>query len=107
MSEPTWYLTYWKKWGEVIYSNPDVTELEEENFDDLFTVVFVSNASDNEIKSKIMKVSEIESVDIYPFQMRANDPSENQGKIEEKKSVQVPETKKYRYWKQSCPISFP
>ncbi|MFD2208847.1 chemotaxis protein CheW [Virgibacillus halophilus] len=82
-----------EKMGEVIYSNPDVTELEEENFDDLFTVVFVSNASDNEIKSKIMKVSEIESVDIYPFQMRANDPSENQGKIEEKKSVQVPETK--------------
>lgn len=53
--------------GEVIKSNPSVTELEDENFDYSFSVILVSNAKENEIAEKIKKVSEIETVTVNAF----------------------------------------
>src|SRR5699024_6115915 len=53
--------------GEIIKSDPPVQELEEENFDLLFTVLFISKRGENEIKQKILKVSEIEEVTILDF----------------------------------------
>ncbi|MGE7601772.1 chemotaxis protein CheW [Peribacillus sp. NPDC097675] len=53
-----------EKSGEVIKSNPPAELLEEEQFDQKFTVTLVTNESIEETKKKIMKVSEVEVVDI-------------------------------------------
>ncbi|MGM8211733.1 chemotaxis protein CheW [Virgibacillus sp. W0430] len=53
--------------GEVIKSEPPVSELEEENFEHSFSVIFVSKQDKAEIIGKINKVSEIHSVDVTPF----------------------------------------
>ncbi|MGG4266846.1 chemotaxis protein CheW [Peribacillus simplex] len=45
--------------GEIIKSHPPVEVLEEEQFDQQFTVTMVSKESSEEIKKKIMKVSEV------------------------------------------------
>ncbi|MFA1820655.1 chemotaxis protein CheW [Virgibacillus oceani] len=56
-----------EKLGEVIKSVPSVNDLEEENFDQRFTLLFVSQANTNEIKENINKVSEMESVTVDSF----------------------------------------
>ncbi|MFZ3587901.1 chemotaxis protein CheA [Bacillus sp. DJP31] len=48
--------------GEVIKSTPSVEILEEEKFDQTFTVTIVAKESSTAIQSKVMKVSEVESV---------------------------------------------
>lgn len=53
--------------GEVIKSEPSVNDLEEENFDLSFTVLLVSKQSKEEIKNKISKVSEIETITVHQF----------------------------------------
>ncbi len=53
-----------EKIGEVIKSNPPVEKLEAEQFDQSFTVTLVTKDSADEIKNKIMKVSEVESVEV-------------------------------------------
>lgn len=56
-----------EKHGEVVYSNPTVSDLEEENFDNSFTVIFVTKHPADEIEAKIRKVSEIDVVKVTPF----------------------------------------
>ncbi|MCU6599797.1 chemotaxis protein CheA [Peribacillus frigoritolerans] len=51
-----------EKYGEVIKSHPPVELLEEEQFDQRFTITMVTTESSDEIKNKIMKVSEVEQV---------------------------------------------
>ncbi|MFJ7469035.1 chemotaxis protein CheW [Peribacillus frigoritolerans] len=51
-----------EKSGEVIKSHPPVELLEEERFDQRFTITMVTTESSDEIKSKIMKVSEVDQV---------------------------------------------
>ncbi|MFE4893890.1 chemotaxis protein CheW [Peribacillus butanolivorans] len=53
-----------EKSGEVIKSNPPVELLEEEQFDRKFTVTMVTKESSEELHKKIMKISEVEKVDI-------------------------------------------
>lgn len=53
--------------GEVIKTEPSVNDLEEENFDRTFTVLLVSKNSQDEIKKKIDKVSEIERISVNLF----------------------------------------
>jgi len=48
--------------GEVIKSVPSVELLEEEKFDHEFTVALVTKESSEDLKNKVMKVSEIEDV---------------------------------------------
>src|SRR5699024_8528090 len=50
--------------GEVIKSNPPVSELEEENFDYSFNVIFVTQQSEDEVVQKIKKVSEVSEVNV-------------------------------------------
>lgn len=56
-----------EKLGEVIKSEPPVQELEEEKFDHAFTVILISKYMSEDIKNKIMKVSEIDSVSVQHF----------------------------------------
>ncbi|MBO8170997.1 MAG: chemotaxis protein CheA [Bacillaceae bacterium] len=50
--------------GEVIKSVPSVQEIEDENFDDAFEIVFITEKSEDEIRQSIESVSEIASVEI-------------------------------------------
>ncbi|MFD2044123.1 chemotaxis protein CheW [Ornithinibacillus salinisoli] len=60
-----------EKLGEVIRSEPSVSELEEENFDFSFSLILVSESSQSEIEEKILKVSEIDHVSINHFSVDA------------------------------------
>ncbi|GIN83680.1 chemotaxis protein CheA [Heyndrickxia sporothermodurans] len=51
-----------EKCGEIIKSNPSVDQLEAEQFDSHFSVTLITQDHPDEIKKKIMKVSEIEEV---------------------------------------------
>ncbi|MGN7299578.1 Hpt domain-containing protein [Ferdinandcohnia sp. SAFN-114] len=50
--------------GEVIKSVPTVEELEDEEFEQTFSVIFLSKESKNNIQNSLLKVSEIEKVEI-------------------------------------------
>jgi two-component system, chemotaxis family, sensor kinase CheA len=56
-----------EKLGEVIKSNPTVDMLEEEHFDQEFTVTFVSMEQEKAIKEKIMNISEVEHAEVASF----------------------------------------
>ncbi|KOP82153.1 chemotaxis protein CheA [Cytobacillus solani] len=58
-----------EKIGEVIKSNPSVDQLEEEQFDHEFTVTIVSKEMKDDIQKKLMKVSEVEKVDVNPISL--------------------------------------
>ncbi|MGM8364117.1 chemotaxis protein CheW [Virgibacillus sp. W0181] len=77
-----------EKLGEVIKSQPTVNDLEEENFDHSFTIIFISTHEQGEISQKINKVSEIQSVEIKPFSVSAY--KVEQDKLEENKQSEPP-----------------
>lgn len=54
-----------EKIGEVIKSEPSVEQLEEEQFDSSFMVTIITKESQEDIQKKIMKVSEVEKVDVH------------------------------------------
>ncbi|MEI3604617.1 chemotaxis protein CheA [Pseudogracilibacillus sp. SE30717A] len=78
-----------EKSGEVIHSNPTVNDLEEENFDFSFSIMFVTKEDPQELQAKIMKVSEVEQVNITPFSIE--DYKEVQDKIQEQVTEVKPE----------------
>ncbi|UOQ93239.1 chemotaxis protein CheA [Halobacillus shinanisalinarum] len=57
--------------GEVVQSTPSVEELENEKFETSFQVVFVTNDQAEDLKNKIMKISEIEDVHTSVFDVDA------------------------------------
>lgn len=56
-----------EKLGEVIKSSPTVEKLEEEQFDTDFSVAFVTQEPANDLTQKLMKVSEVELVNVQPI----------------------------------------
>ncbi|RSK27047.1 chemotaxis protein CheA [Bacillus sp. HMF5848] len=48
--------------GEVIKSNPRVEDIEDEQFDQNFTITFITKEPVEDIKKRVQKVSEVESV---------------------------------------------
>ncbi len=56
-----------EKIGEVIKSVPSVEQLEEEQFDHSFSVTIISKEKKDDIQKKIMKVSEVDKVDVHPL----------------------------------------
>ncbi|TXC91938.1 chemotaxis protein CheA [Metabacillus litoralis] len=64
--------------GEVIKSIPSVDLLEEEKFDSKFTVAFVTKESSEDIKNKVMKVSEIEDVQVHIIDTSRTNHIQNQ-----------------------------
>jgi two-component system chemotaxis sensor kinase CheA len=53
-----------EKMGEIIKSTPTVEQLEEEQFDQSFMVTLISTEEASEINKRVLKVSEVEKVDI-------------------------------------------
>ncbi len=58
-----------EKSGEVIKSVPAVDELEDEKFDHQFVVTLVTQEDANDLKQKVLKVSEIDKVDIHSIEV--------------------------------------
>ncbi|WP_411334994.1 chemotaxis protein CheW [Metabacillus indicus] len=56
-----------EKLGEIIKSVPAADMLEEEKFDSAFSLIFVSKEQPEDIQSQMMKVSEVERVEISPL----------------------------------------
>ncbi|USK61229.1 chemotaxis protein CheA [Peribacillus asahii] len=54
-----------EKIGEVIKSNPSVEQLEEEQFDHSFSVTMVTKESVEDVQKKVMKVSEVDRVQVH------------------------------------------
>ncbi|WP_088041206.1 chemotaxis protein CheA [Bacillus sp. EAC] len=55
--------------GEILKSNPSVDKLETEQFDAVFYVTFVTKIDFSDVKNVIMKISEINSVEITSFDL--------------------------------------
>ena len=53
--------------GEIVYSSPSSDDIEDEKFDDSFTVLYSSKLSSDEVQKIVMEVSEIEKVEISIF----------------------------------------
>lgn len=105
-----------EKIGEVVKSVPAVEQLEEEQFDSQFMVTVITKESQDDIQKKIMKVSEVEKVDVFivnfdDLRMAANEKEEAAvlestivqptAKPIEAKSEKVPEAKKQAQTKAS------
>lgn len=54
-----------EKIGEVIQANPSVEQLEEEQFEDEFSVTIITKENPDDIKGKIMKVSEVVKTTVH------------------------------------------
>ncbi len=68
-----------EEFGEVIKSYPDVQDIEDEKFEFDFSVILITKSSLEEVKAKILNVSEIKSV--YIDKMQA--PEEQKEEIEQ------------------------
>jgi two-component system chemotaxis sensor kinase CheA len=81
--------------GEVIKSVPSVDQLEEENFDLDFSVTLVTKESVEDVHSRIMKVSEIDRVDIVTIDADTiNDQEQpSEGAVEAAEEILVEDTK--------------
>ncbi len=72
--------------GEIIKSNPSVQELEEEKFDNSFTVAFLSNKSSAEVKKEVEDISEVRNVIVEEYII---DEEEKVKKADEPKKVET------------------
>ncbi|MEN0588300.1 chemotaxis protein CheA [Kurthia gibsonii] len=81
-----------EKLGEVIKSTPTVEKLEEEKFDTDFSVAFVTKENQDDLKQKLMKVSEVDVVNVQPVQLKKMEmPSDvEEKKVEEVVAVETP-----------------
>ncbi len=65
--------------GEVVYSHPSADDIEDEKFEDSFTVLYATDLPTEEIETMIMEVSEIEKVEISEFDISKETISEDKG----------------------------
>jgi two-component system, chemotaxis family, sensor kinase CheA len=83
--------------GEVIRTTPSVELLEEEKFDFDFSITFVSNVEMEEIKNRILKVSEVDQVHIQSINI---DKQQEEKSEQEKSTEEVVEVKQIKQEKQ-------
>ncbi len=60
-----------EKSGEVIKANPPAEQLEEEQFDSVFTVTYITKEDEESIRKRVMKVSEVENVSVLDISLEA------------------------------------
>lgn len=77
-----------EKSGEIIYSNPPANELEEENFDLEFRIIFVSKEVATELEDKLKKVSEVDEIMITNFTIEQSDSGAKEKQISVEKKEQ-------------------
>ena len=74
--------------GEIIKSTPPVEQLEEEQFDQNFTITIVTKETSAEIENKVMKVSEVEKVEVLSITL-TDSKNEIQSRSLESKAVEL------------------
>lgn len=74
--------------GEVIQSQPSVDKLEKEEFETSFTALVVTEDTPEELEQKILKVSEINKVNVIPFESTSHGKEESREPDIEAKSVE-------------------
>jgi two-component system, chemotaxis family, sensor kinase CheA len=74
--------------GEIIKSTPPVEQLEEEQFDQNFTITIVTKETSAEIENKVMKVSEVEKVEVLSITLTDSN-NEIQSRSLESKTVEL------------------
>jgi two-component system chemotaxis sensor kinase CheA len=62
---------FFERNGEVVKSTPSVQEIEQEKFDKVFSVYFISNISQELLEKNVANVSEIESVNVVPIDIES------------------------------------
>ncbi|MEK4802803.1 chemotaxis protein CheA [Oceanobacillus sp. FSL K6-0118] len=72
-----------EKNGDIIKTNPAIEDIEEGNFDDSFSFVYVSSEPPENIQEQVSKVSEVKNVEIVRFVVD-NNSSQQQKQTEEK-----------------------
>ena len=72
--------------GEIVYSSPSSDDIEDEKFEDSFTVLYSSKLSSDEVEKIVMEVSEIEKVEISIFDISKTTISKSES-IESIKSM--------------------
>lgn len=80
-----------EKIGDIIKSEPNVEQLEEEQFENEFVVTIVTHDSMEDIEKKIMKVSEIEKVTVAPLEISDLKKVNNEDSSDENVQKNVPQ----------------
>ncbi|WP_210363838.1 chemotaxis protein CheA [Bacillus sp. REN3] len=80
-----------EKIGEIIKAVPSVEQLEEEQFDQEFSVTIVSKENPEEIKAKIMKVSEVSKTEVRDIDLEQSKQTENEREQTDAQIVEDPD----------------
>jgi len=79
--------------GEIIKSVPSIEDLEQENFENQFYLILITQKSEKDIKSKIEGISEVEKVEVERVKIKKDDRKEETvEKVEEIKQKDVVNT---------------
>ncbi|WP_339249727.1 chemotaxis protein CheA [Sporosarcina sp. FSL W8-0480] len=71
-----------EKFGEIIKSTPSIEQLENEDFDFLFTIVLLTKSKADTLRKQVMNISEVENVLVLPVTegaIQTSDQDESQG----------------------------
>lgn len=79
--------------GEVIKSVPQSEDLEQENFDQSFDVIFITSNEKNKVKETLLGVSEITTVEIKTVEIKEHEELPTQAEEVEKVPVQQEKAK--------------
>lgn len=81
--------------GEIIYSNPSVDDIEDEKFDDSFSLITVNELDLDELKNTILSVSEIKDVLIEVYNVEEDEgPQDVEEEIKEEIVIEEENTNK-------------
>lgn len=56
--------------GEIIYSNPSVEDIEDEDFDENFNIIAVTSLEKDELRAKIKNISEIKEAEVKNYEAK-------------------------------------
>lgn len=73
--------------GEVIKSNPEVQDIEDERFEFDFSLIFLTKQSLDKVKAAILRVSEVKEVLVDNFSMVENAEEKEEEIVDEKKDA--------------------
>ncbi|MFS0675179.1 chemotaxis protein CheW [Ornithinibacillus sp. 179-J 7C1 HS] len=80
--------------GEVIKTVPEVDVIEEGNFEQAFTILYITTKSSNSIKDAIERVSEIHKVDIHDFSLEKREVEKSVEKVQPSNNEKQTESEK-------------
>ncbi|TDT50631.1 chemotaxis protein CheA [Fonticella tunisiensis] len=80
--------------GEIIKTIPTIEELEQEKFNNSFSIIFITQKSSDDVKKIIEGISEIESVNIQEISKRKNDEAAAEVAVAVRENDKVQESRR-------------